>query len=306
MLLVITGVLCTVCVGQALYIRRTGRQLSEWLGYLRSIRKAPGRKIFTKEKGLLAEINYEMNDILEENRKQLVRLTKAEEASRQILTNLSHDVRTPLASLLGYLEALEHDRVRAAEREEYMHTAYRKALDLKELVDILFEWFKLSAEAYEYQYGEYDVNELTRQIIIGYLPVFEKESVTPEIHISEEEWFLRIDRIAYGRIMDNLLTNALKHGNCSKIAIRIQKNDTSVIIRITNDGAVIPEDDLPNIFERLYRCDDSRSQSGSGLGLAITKELVTAMQGEITALSAHGETTFCLTFPLCAGNVRKK
>lgn len=298
------SILFVICIGQAVYIRRAGRQLSEWLDYLKSIKSSPYQKYFIKDSGILAEINFEMNDILEENRRQLIRLTKAEEANKQILTNLSHDVRTPLASLLGYLEALEQGREGISGQKEYIHTAYRKALNLKEYIDILFEWFKLNANEAEYQFSEYDVNELTRQVIIGYLPIVERENVTMEVHISEEEWPLLIDRIAYERIINNLLGNALKHGKCSKIAVNIQKNDGRVMIEITNNGAVIPKEEIPYIFERLYQCDSARSQSGSGLGLAIVKELVTVMQGEITARSSpEQETSFCLTFPLF---VRKK
>lgn len=98
-------ILCAVCIRQAVSVRRTHRQLQEWLDYLKEVGNAPERKNFSRGKGILAEINFELNDILEENRKQFARLAKAEEAGRQILTGLSHDVRTPLASLTGYLEA---------------------------------------------------------------------------------------------------------------------------------------------------------------------------------------------------------
>lgn len=297
-------ILCILCVGQALYIYRIRNQLSEWLDYLKDIKKAPERKNFVKDKGTLAEINYEMNDILEESRNQFVRLIKAEEANKQILTNLSHDVRTPLASLMGYLEALDQDRVKESEREEYIHVAYTKALNLKELVDILFEWFKINSNEQEYQMKEYDVNELTRQIIIGYLPIVQDKKINLEVQISDEELFLLIDKIAYERIVNNLFSNALKHGKCSKIAIAIQQNKGMVTIEIANDGVTIPKEDLPYIFERLYKCDSARSQSGNGLGLAIVKELVTAMHGNITATSMQGEeTSFHLAFPLY---VRKK
>lgn len=291
-------ILCVLCVGQAVYIRRVHRQLSEWLDYLKQVRNAPELKNFMKDKGILAEINYEMNDILEENRKQFIRLAKAEEANKQILTNLSHDVRTPLASLIGYLEALEQGRVKTGSQKEYVQIAYRKALNLKELVDTLFEWFKINSKEQEYQIKEYDVNELTRQILIGYFPIIQKENITLEVHISEEEWFLLLDKTAYERILDNLIGNALKHGKCSKLMFSTQKNEGMVTIEIANNGITIPKEDMPYLFERLYQCDAARSQNGNGLGLAIAKELVSAMQGEITARSFEGETAFCLTFPI--------
>ena len=253
---------------------------------------------------MLAEINYEMNDILEKNRDQFIKLIKAEEANRQILTNLSHDVRTPLASLIGYLEALEQERVKENERKEYIGIAYKKALNLKELVDNLFEWFKINSNEQDYQISEYDVNELTREIIIDFLPIFADKKISLEVDIRDEEWFLQIDKMAYGRIINNLFSNALKHGRCSRIKIGIKKSNDMVVIEVSNNGDTIPKEELPYIFDRLYKCDSARSHSGNGLGLAIVKELVTAMHGNIEVTSIQGEkTSFYILFQLY---VRKK
>lgn len=291
-------ILCIICVVQALYIRHVNRQLSEWFVYLKEIRNAPGQKSFAKGNGLIAKINYEINDILDESRNQFVKLARAEEANRKILTNLSHDVRTPLASLIGYLEALWQEKVNVGEQREYIGTAYRKALDLKELVDILFEWFKINSGEWKYQKKEYEVNELTRQSIIGYLPMADKNRIHIEAHIPEQEWFLEIDKIAYERIINNLFDNAVKHGKCSKLVVRTERVDKLVMIEIANDGIMIPKEEMPFLFDRLYKGDPARAKNGSGLGLSIVKELVTAMQGTITAKSAQGETSFCLSFHL--------
>lgn len=274
--------------------------MSEWLDYLKSVRSTPEQNNFVKDKGILRDINYEMNDILNESRSQFMKLKRTEEANKKLLTNLSHDVRTPLASLIGYLEALNQNRVKEGEQEEYIQVAYKKALNLKELVDILFELFKINSNEQEYQIRKYDVNELTRQIIIGYLPIAEREKINLEVHIPDEEWFLSIDKIAYERIINNLFSNAMKHGKCSAIIIKIKTNRDMVLIEITNDGMAIPKGELPYIFERLYKGDLARSQNGNGLGLAIVKELVMAMQGKITAEITEGEkTSFYLSFPLC-------
>lgn len=294
--------LCCLCVGQGWYLWRIRRQLSEWLIYLSSTKDSPERKSFVQGKGLLAEINFEMNDILEGNRKQLVKLHRAEEANKQILANLSHDVRTPLASLIGYLEALEQGRVKDEKAREYTQVAYHKALDIQALVEVLFEWFRINAKEQQYQKKEYDINELTRQIVIGYLPVIEQGKIQLEVNISDEEWFVLMDRLSYERILNNLFDNAIKHGKCAKIMLETQADGETVSIEVANDGAVISKEELPHIFERLYKSDTSRTNSGNGLGLAIARELVTAMQGEITAKSETGKTSFLLTFP----RVRKK
>lgn len=301
---IIIGILAVLCAGQAVYIHRMNRQLSEWLAYLKSITYAPWQKSFAKGKGHLAEINYEINSLMEENRKHLLKLTRAEETSKQILTNLSHDVRTPLASLIGYLEALEQGRVKKEERDEYIYVAYKKAISLKELVDVLFEWFKINSNEQKYQIAEYDVNELMRQTIIGLFHAAEEKKIALNIHIPEAEWMILADRVAFERIINNLFGNAVKHGGCSEIEIKVQKNEDRVQIEIANNGEVIPREQLPYIFERLYKCDTSRSQNGNGLGLTIVKELVDAMNGNIMVESVQGgKTSFYLEFPC---HVRKK
>lgn len=306
-MIVLNLVLVFFCIGEVFYILRIRKQLAEWLEFLKSVYKTPERNFFVKGNSILADINFEINGILEENRKQLVKLQRAEAASRQILTDLSHDVRTPLASLTGYLEALDSENTK--EKEEYIRVAYRKALDLQELVDMLFQWFKLASQEQRCQMKDYDINELTREIIIEHIPVFEKKQISVSVNIPDEEWFVKIDKVAYKRIMDNLLSNAVKHGGCSFIGIGIGvrmaaeleagKGKSQVQVSVSNNGATIPARELPYVFERLYKCDAARSENGSGLGLAIVSELTRAMSGEITVQSIpEGMTRFCLTLPL--------
>lgn len=290
-------VLVAVCILELGYIIHIRKQLSEWLGFLKEVHETPERNFFVKGNGILADINFELNAILEERRRQFVKLQRAENANRRLLTDLSHDVRTPLASLTGYLEAL--DAGTAKEKSEYIHVAYRKALDLQELIDMLFQWFKLATKEAIYQIKEYDINELTREILIEHIPVFEKNQISFLTKIPDEEWMIKIDRMTYARIINNLVSNAIKHGKCSLIEIEIKKHNDGVQVLVSNNGTAIPESEIPFIFERLYKCDVARTEHGNGLGLAIVKELTGAMSGEIACQSIPGErTVFCLSLPL--------
>lgn len=296
-MMVLTIILAFICIGEFYYILHIQKQLAAWLDFLKSVPETPKRNSFVKGNNILADINFELNSILEEYRKQFVRLQRAETANQQLLTDLSHDVRTPLASLIGYLEAL--DSQTAKEKEEYIHVAYRKALDLQELIDMLFQWFKLSSHEQLYQMKVYDINELTREIIIEHIPVFEKKQISFSVSIPDDEWFIKIDRMAYARIISNLLSNAVKHGKCSLIEIKIQKNKDKALVSVSNNGIAIPDNELPFVFRRLYKCDAARSESGNGLGLAIVSELTSAMSGKISVQSIpKGMTTFYLTLPL--------
>lgn len=295
-------ILTVVRVGEFLYLLHIRKQLAGWLEFLKNLPQAPMRNSFVKGNRLLAELNFELNTILAKSRGQFVKLQQAENASHQLLTDLSHDVRTPLASLIGYLESL--DSQCAKNQEEYIHVAYRKALDLKELTDMLFEWFKLASDEQRYMMETYDINELTRKVIIEHVPLLEKKQISVSADIPEDEWFVSLDKMAYARIIGNLFSNAIKHGKCSLIEIVVKRQEEDVSVFVSNNGFAIPEKELPFLFERLYKCDSSRSESGNGLGLAIVRELVTAMSGDITVKSIPGgKTTFCILLPLI---VRKK
>lgn len=289
-------VLFLICVGEFFWIFQMQSQLTEWLNYLKIVKETPGQKLFTKKRGILAEISFELNEILEKNRRQFLELKRVEKVNQQILTNLSHDVRTPLASLIGYLEVL--DSGKAKDADIYIHVAYRKALDLKELVDLLFEWSQIHSKEHPYQMECYDINELTREILIEFLPLMEQSRIDLEVKVSEEEWFLRIDRIAYTRIVRNLIYNAIQHGICNLIRIEIQREEKGILISVFNNGIIIPKDKIKSIFDRCYQCDTARSGGGNGLGLTIVKELVMAMGGMVSVESVSGYgSTFYLKFP---------
>lgn len=294
-------ILCILCAVEGIFLYRMHKQLNEWFIFLQSIKEAPARKNFVKGRGLLAGINYAMNDVLEENRNRLTQLTRAEEANKLLLTNLSHDVRTPLASLTGYLEALERGLVTGDAKEEYIRIACRKASDLKELVDILFDWFKINAEEQTYEIKRHDVNELTRQIIIGWLPITDQKQIRLNVNIPENELFLQIDQIAYERIVNNLIGNAIQHGNCTQLFVAVCPNEDTVTIEISNNGLTIPGADIPFLFDRLYtntsHKEAAEPRTGSGLGLAIVKALTEAMHGSISVASSSGKTSFYLYFP---------
>nr|WP_308743346.1 HAMP domain-containing sensor histidine kinase [uncultured Anaerocolumna sp.] len=301
---VVIVILFCLCFGQFLYIRRIKKQEQDWLNILRGIQGGERDKLFAKGNGQIADISYELNKIIDTNLIQIAQLKKADEANKQILTGLSHDVRTPLASLLGYLEALQKGSLDEVEKQEYLEVAFRKANDLKAYVDMLFEWFKLSSNEQQSVIETVDINEQTREIIIEWLPVLEQSNIALSVNIGDEDLPVSIDRMAYSRILNNLMQNAIQHSHCTQISIIIRQDVNRVLISVVNNGQIIPEDQLPHIFERLYKGDRARTGKGSGLGLAITKELVTNLHGEISVSSTQNEgTKFQISLPI---QVRKK
>ncbi|WP_442600582.1 sensor histidine kinase [Paenibacillus sp. KN14-4R] len=295
----LTALLFMIIIGLLLHINRVRINNREVLSVLEDIENGNHhRKIFAHGKGVSTEISYKINHIVEQYQHQILEFERSAQSNKQLLTSLSHDVRTPLTSLLGYLDALHQKLVHGEERDEYIEIAKHKAYDLKNFVDTLFEWFKLDSKERIFTFEQLDINELTRELIIGWMPLLEMKKMKVDIDISEHEWRLLLDKDAYKRMINNLIQNALTHSGGDFLKLSLVQRDHHIVLKVTDNGKGIPKEKLPYIFDRLYKCDDSRSLQGSGLGLSIVKELVHAHNGTIKALSLPYEmTTFIVSLP---------
>lgn len=281
-------------------IRRVKKQIAEMADALNDVKNGNGnRRILSAANELTASIAYEINEIVVsyENRLSVVR--QAEEANRQLMTSLSHDVRTPLTTLLGYLDAAHKGIVAGNEREDYIETARRKAHELKEYIDVLFDWFKLNSNEFALEPESVEAAELTRNILIDWIPVFEDRQLDYSIDIPEQPVRVRLDTDGYMRILNNIIQNVIAHSHADRIEISLSKQGGNMKLLLADNGVGIEKEDLKHIFERLYKCDKGRSEKGSGLGLSIVHQLAEKMGGSITAESQPGKgTAFTLIFPL--------
>ena len=257
------------------------------------------RRILAGENDMTKTICYDINKIAVNSQAQLIRQRQSEQAYKRLMTSLSHDVRTPLTTLIGYLDAAHKGIVSGKDRDDYIETACRKAHDLKEYIDVLFDWFKLNSNEFAIELQTVEAAELTRDILIDWIPIFEDKQIAYNIDIPEKPFRVRLDTDGYMRILNNLIQNVISHSRADKIEIALTKKNHNMEITVTDNGIGIEKEDLEHIFERLYKCDKGRSEKGSGLGLSIVHQLVEKMNGTITAESTQGSgTTFILLFPL--------
>ncbi len=275
------------------------KQLNYIISVLNDIERGNmNRRVLAPHKEMTTKICYEINMIVENSQEQLIQNARIEQANRQIMTSLSHDVKTPLTSLIGYLDAVHGGLVYGEEKDSYIDIAQRKAHDLKEHIDTLFEWFKLNSNEWKFTFECVDINELTRNTVIGWVPQFENSGIDYEVAIDDSELYIKLDAGAYMRIANNLIQNAILHSGGSLINIRIAAEDNTVIFSVTDNGTGIPQESIPCIFDRLYKLDEARGIKGSGLGLSIAQELVKAHGGKITVNSLpNKETTFTVYLP---------
>lgn len=290
------SLVCVLLLG--IKLRRVQESLSVIKEALEDIKAGNlNRRVLAKENDMTKQICYDINRIATTNQAQFIRQQQSEQAYKRLMTSLSHDVKTPLASLVGYLEAVTENLVAGEEKETYIQIATEKAHQLKEFVESLFEWVKLDAGEQVYHFEQLDLNELTRNIMADWIPTLENSHFEYDIDIPENEYFMKIDVRAYIRILNNLIQNILTHSGGNKLTLRITENESQAQLAVTDNGIGISPSNLPHIFERMYQCDDSRLADGNGLGLAIVKELVSAHKGKIKAESTPSAgVTFTITF----------
>ncbi|NBI17199.1 sensor histidine kinase [Neglecta sp. X4] len=298
-LFIVLALMLLIIVYLVSALRRVRTQLALIKDALEDIKGGNlNRRILADENDMTKKICYGINEIAVNSQTQLIRQRQSEQAYKRLMTSLSHDVKTPLASLVGYLEAVENKIVPGEEKDEYIHVAHEKAQYMKSFVENLFEWVKLDSGEQIFHFEKIDLNELSRNIIADWVLVLENNHFEYEFIIPETEYFIRIDVNAYTRVLNNLLQNIIIHSEGDKMELHIYEDIQQDKIIIWDNGKGITSDNLPHIFERMYQCDQSRSAKGNGLGLAITKELISVHKGTITAESNSGNgTKFTILLP---------
>ena len=280
-------------------LQNVKKQLTAINETLEDIKKGNlNRRILADKQDMTQKICYSINEIAIDSQARLIKHKQSEQAYKRLMTSLSHDVKTPLASLLGYLEAVENKIVVGEEKDEYIRIAMNKARSLKAFVNSLFEWVRLDAGEQIFHFGVCDINELSRNILADWIPILDSNHFSYDIHIPENECDVSLDISAFTRVLDNLLQNIINHSDGSQVAFHLAENEKQVIITLADNGKGISENDMPLIFERMYTSDTSRSARGNGLGLSIAKELISVHKGTITAESLPGvKTSFIITLP---------
>ncbi|NGP45910.1 HAMP domain-containing histidine kinase [Bacillaceae bacterium SIJ1] len=226
----------------------------------------------------------------------------AVQAKNELVSNVSHDLRTPLTSIIGYLRLIDEDRYKdEVELRYFTDIAYRKSLRLNRMVNDLFEYTRVSFGGIRMNKRPLDIVSLLQQLGSEYDNSFRALGVELSIHGGERSAVVLADGDQLVRVFENLFANSVKYGaQGGKIDVEIELNGDAVGVKVINYGEPIPEEDLPYLFDRFYRVDKSRTDDhgGSGLGLAISRSIIDLHDGKIQADSTHEKTTFQVTLPL--------
>jgi two-component system, OmpR family, sensor histidine kinase VanS len=222
---------------------------------------------------------------------------EAERTKNELITNVAHDLRTPLTSIIGYLELLSKsgDRLSPEMQKKYIDIAYTKSKRLEKLIEDLFGFTKLNYGKISMNVGKLDIVKLLSQLLEEFYPSFADKDLTYELKSNVPAQVITADGNLLARLFDNLINNAIKYGaEGKKILVKIHSDGEIVTVSVTNYGYVIPAEELPLIFNKFYRVEQSRSiyTGGTGLGLAIAKNIVDMHGGTISVASDLNGTVF--------------
>lgn len=235
---------------------------------------------------------------------------KNEKVKNDLITNVAHDLRTPLTSIIGYLNLTTKNLDLDEEtKQKYISIAYDKSLRLEKMIGDLFSYTKYNSEEIVAKSKPIDMVKFMEQMIEEFYPSLQDEKLEYEFNSNCENAIINGDGDLLARAFSNLISNAIKYGKDGKnLRVFVNKNETFVSISIVNYGEVIPKKDLEYIFDRFYRVENSRSvkTGGTGLGLAIAKKIILMHDGAIKATSSLEGTTFEVILKLSENQAKGK
>ncbi len=257
-------------------------------------------RIHIHAKDEFGDIARDINLASEKLQQALERGDFAESSKDQLVLNLAHDLRTPLTSVIGYLDfILQADQLTAEQVKHYASIAFTKSQRLEKLIDELFEITRMNYGKMTIENHVVDLSELLIQLNEELYPAFEKNNLTARVSVTP---LLTIqgDGEQLARVFENLLSNAIRYGRDGKFVDILCFLDAGhVVVQVVNYGALISGDELPFIFDMFYTGDQARTyqEGGTGLGLFIAKNIVTQHQGTISAQSDLIRTIIEVRFP---------
>ena len=252
------------------------------------------------ELGLIAQ---RLNSMADGIRRLMETERNTENTKNELITSVAHDLRTPLTSILGYLDLASADSIDEATRQKYLSIAYSKSKRLEKLIEDLFSFTKLTSGEIKLNVGSIDLVKMMEQLLDEFYPSFQDNHLECEFVTSAPSIVIEADGDQLARAFANLIGNAVKYGAAGKnIKIELQAEADRVRIAVTNFGELIPPKDMAYIFNRFYRVENSRSSEtgGSGLGLAIVRSIVELHHGSIEGKSDFDGTVFTVVLPIKA------
>lgn len=274
-LLIIIIVLLTVIIRFKRDIRYISIQIVKSKGEYNNIRM----KTLDKD---IESLVVCINELYEINHKMTVKIRTSEEKLRRSIANMSHDLRTPLTSIIGYMQLVKDDNLSKEEKDKYFGIIEGRTKILQNLIASFYELSRIESNEYKFKLQCINLGDILCETIALFYNDFVSKKIEPTISIEENVPVIVSDENAVLRIFSNLINNMLKHGE-ENVAISLQKHDGYIVTEFLNNAPNLKQEDVDHIFDRFFTADLTRSDKNTGLGLSITKAFVEQLGHKIEA-----------------------
>lgn len=247
--------------------------------------------------GDLSELAAAINRSLNLQKKLRIEVRRNDLQLKDSIANLSHDLRTPLTSILGYLQLSRNPKCSAEKQKDYLQIMDDKTHALKSMIDSLYELSILDVKETTLKIEKLDLNMLVTDVLAGQYALFQDCGIDLKVNLPDYPILISGDLVACTRIVQNLLNNTIRYAK-ERAEIVLTKSDSYALLSIHNPAPDLSQDDVDHLFERFYTADRSRKSSGTGLGLYIVKTLLAQMGGNIKASLTTQNLCLTINLPL--------
>ncbi|MGL4656209.1 MAG: sensor histidine kinase [Sarcina sp.] len=286
-MLILVVILSLVIVCMGFYIYRLNRSIRK---VTKSVNKNKDKYINIRTDSInnnLEELVESINGLYDNSQKVSSESKRIEEEIRKSIANMSHDLRTPLTSVMGYIQLLDDDTLTDEERQEYLNVIKRRTESLQSLVTSFFDLSRLNSDEYKFTYQKVDIKNVLCDTIATYYNDFISKGIEPVIEIDEEVKEIISDETAIKRVFSNLVGNMIKHGD-GDFKIEMKQEKDKITTRFSNKAESVDEEKIEKLFDRFYTADSSRNDRNTGLGLSIAKTFVEKLGNEISGKYING------------------
>lgn len=279
-IIILIIIICVLSAYIVLY-KRGIRSIINSLEFIRDndTNKKINLRIKSKE---LNKLSILLNHIIDNFTNEKLSISKAQQNFKEEITNISHDLRTPLTSIAGYVQMLESEKASKIKKDEYFGIIRRRIETLIRMLDELYDYARIESDEYQLQLEKVNINNALSDVISLYYYDFTSRGEEPFIDLTSTPIYIYADKDAITRVFHNLMKNYLIHGS-GNLSISVKEKEESVCISFKNYAPYLDNTEVDRLFNRFFTADKSRTKKTTGLGLSIVKDLVTKMDGRVDA-----------------------
>ena len=278
--IIINIILIAIIIGYKREFRRINKQITENLDEYANIKT---KSVDKDIENLVVSINL----IFDSRQKIVAQKNKNEEKIRESISNMSHDLRTPLTSIMGYLQMIKSEKSSEADKKEYMDIVEKRTKSLQQLISSFYDLSRMEGNEYNFNYKKVNLSSILCENIAVFYNDFRNNNIEPIIEIDENVKDIISDDGAINRIFSNLITNMIKHGE-SFVKITLRQENDVIITEFINKATRLTQENVDKLFDRFYTVDNSRSDKNTGLGLYITRIMVEKLGHSISSKIDNG------------------